>query len=288
MGLRSLAARLPQPIRRAGGALWRTGDEFIADGCPKLAAAISYYALFALFPLVILLVGVAGLVLDDQAAREPIIDEVLDRVPLREDRGRADLEELLVTVTESAGAIGVVGAAGLMVSASGLMGAIRFALNSVWRVEDRRPPLRGKALDVLMVLLAGLVVGLSLGLSFVLQALPAGVAAARVVPLALAFGVFAALYRFIPNRPVTLSQVVPGALLAAAGYEAVKTGFAFYLSNLASIDAVYASLATVVAFLLFVWVTANVFLFGAEMAAGADRTRARPEATAIRPATRKP
>lgn len=278
-------------LRRVGRSLWAAGREFMADGCPKLAAAISYYALFALFPLVILLVGIAGLVLDDRSAREPVIDEVLARVPLREDRGRAELEELLVTVTDSAGTVGVLGALGLLLSASGVMGAIRFSLNTVWRVEDRRPPVRGKAVDILLVLLAGVVVGTSLALSLLVQSLAGLPAIGRTVPIALAFVVFAGLYRFIPNREVAARDVVPGALLAAVGYEAVKASFGFYLSNVANIDAVYASLATVVAFLLFVWVTANVFLFGAELAELRGRGPSPASdagAGAERPATRAP
>ena len=269
-------------VRRAGATFGGAFGEFFADGCPKLAAAISYYALLALFPLAILLVALASFVLDDEAARSRIIDAILGRVPLRVDEGRAELEELLRTVTESAPATGAVGLLFLILSSSGVMGAVRFALNSVWDVEDPRPPLRGKALDVVLVLLAGVVVASSLTLTFVVREISevseetlGSVGAAigdlvlvfgRLLPGLLGFVTFTLLFRYIPSTPVRLRHAMAGGLFAAAGYEATKTLFAFYLENIATLSAVYASLGTVVAFLVFVWLTANVFLFGAELA----------------------
>jgi len=269
-------------LRRLQASAGAAFGEFMADGCPKLAAAISYYALLALFPLAILLVAVAGLVLDDEAARSEIIEAILGRVPLRVDEGRAELEELLRTVTESAGATGAVGLVFLMLSASGVMGAVRFALNTVWNVVDPRPPLRGKALDVLLVLVAGVVVGASLILTFLVREISevseaelgaVGAAIGSVVltlgqllPAFLALMTFALLFRYIPATRVHTRHALAGGLLAALGYEGTKTLFAIYLENLSNLNAVYASLGTVVAFLVFVWLTANVFLFGAEFA----------------------
>ena len=271
-----------QKVRRAGAALGGAFSEFFADGCPKLAAAISYYALLALFPLAILLVALASFVLDDEAARSRIIEAILGRIPLRVDEGRAELEELLRTVTQSAPATGAVGLLFLILSSSGVMGAVRFALNTVWDVDDPRPPLPGKALDVVLVLLAGVVVATSLTLTFVVREISevseqtlGSVGAAigdlvlvlgRLLPGLLGLVTFTLLFRYIPATPVRLRHALAGGLFAAAGYEATKTLFAFYLENIATLSAVYASLGTVVAFLVFVWLTANVFLFGAELA----------------------
>ncbi len=269
-------------LRRAGATFAGAFSEFLADGCPKLAAAISYYALLALFPLAILLVAVAGLVLDDEAARSQIIETILGRVPLRVDEGRAELEQLLRTVTRSAGATGAVGLVVLILSSSGVMGAVRFALNTVWNVEDPRPPLRGKALDVVLVLVAGVVVAASMILTFLVREISevseeelGSVGAAigdavlvlgRLLPAVLGLVTFTLLFRFIPATDVRLRHALAGGVLAAVGFEGTKALFAVYLGNLANLSAVYASLGTVVAFMVFVWLTANVFLFGAELA----------------------
>ncbi|MCP9491141.1 MAG: YihY/virulence factor BrkB family protein [Solirubrobacteraceae bacterium MAG38_C4-C5] len=271
-----------RPFRRAGAAAEGALSEFFAKGCPKFAAAISYYALLALFPLAIIVVAVAGLVIDNDSARARVIEAILDRVPLSADAGRIELEDLLATVTSSSGATGAFGVAFLLVAASGVMGALRFALNTVWEVEDPRPPLRGKVLDVLLVLGAGLLVAVSLTLTFVVRLVSDAseeelgavggpvadvvLATGRLLPAALALGVFTAMLRFLPSAPVRWRHALVGGLVAAVGYEGTKTLFALYLENVANLSAVYASLGTVVAFLVFVWLTANLFLFGAELA----------------------
>jgi membrane protein len=268
-------------VRRAGAAAEGALSEFFAKGCPKLAAAISYYSLLALFPLAILIVAVAGLVIDNDSARTRVIEAILDRVPLSAGAGRSDLEDILATVTASSGATGAIGLVFLLVAASGVMGALRFALNSVWEVEDPRPPLRGKALDVVLVLGAGLVVAVSLTLTFVVRLVSdvseeelgavggpvadAVLATGRLLPAVLALGVFTAMLRFLPSAPVRWRHALIGGLVAAVGYEGTKTLFALYLENVANLSAVYASLGTVVVFLVFVWLTANLFLFGAEL-----------------------
>ncbi|MBW3653482.1 MAG: YihY/virulence factor BrkB family protein, partial [Actinobacteria bacterium] len=138
MGKISHATRLAMALAGRGV------SEFFEDGCPQRAAAISYYSLLSLFPLAIVLVAVFGLVADDAAARQQVIEFVLDNVPLREDRGRADLEELLNSVTAASGGFGIFGVAGLLFAASAVMGAVRHALNAAWEVADPRPPLQGK------------------------------------------------------------------------------------------------------------------------------------------------
>lgn len=248
---------------RARRVLWQSAVAFVDDGCPKLAAAIAYYALFALFPLVILVIAAGGAVLRDHSLRDDVIREVLGWLPLRADRGRAELEEILQSVTEGWAALGTIGLAGLLLSASGLMGALRYALNIVFGVRDRRGPLRGKALDVLMVLATGLLIGASLAAALATSVLPAG--ADRLLGAVVGAGVFTALYRYVPSCEVPMPAALVGGLVATAGFEAVRSGFAFYLERVADLDAVYASLTTVVAFLLFVWVSSNVFLFGGEV-----------------------
>lgn len=251
-----------------------------------LAAAISYYALFAIFPLAIL--GVAGfsLVLGEQTAREDVLAFLVRQLPVTEQAGRRDLDDLLRGVTRDAGTFGAVGLAGLIFSASGLMGAVRHGLNTAWDIDERRPPLQGKLIDLLLVLGLAPVIALSLTLtvgtrvardvrddlpgllgeaSGPLGLLVAG--GARLLPVLMAFLVFFILYRFVPATAVRARDAALGALVAALGHELVKQGFGVYLAHFADYGAVYGSLGTAVAFAFFVFVSANVFLLGAEVAA---------------------
>lgn len=281
--------RLAAGLRRGGRHARQLGErsvaDFFADDGPQAAAAVSYFTIFSLFPLAIITVAVYGFFLGGEEARQQVIDFVLDRVPLQEAQGARDLRRALSAVTGNATAFGVVGIIGLVFSASGLMGAIRGALNAAWETSDARPPLIGKLLDILLVLGLGLVIALSLALTLIRRlvvsvgdevgqaigpvgsALPGVLAVlGQVTPVVVSFAVFAFLYRVVPAADVRTRDVWPGALVGALGFELVKIGFSLYLESFANYGAVYGSLATVVAFLVFVFLAANVMVLGAETA----------------------
>jgi len=268
--------------------------EFFADGCPQRAAALSYFTLFSLFPLAILSVVAFGVVVDDDAARDRVISLVLERIPVG--AGREELERVLRSVTAQVGGFGLVGLVGLLFAAGGVMGAVRQALNAAWDVTDPRPPLQGKLVDLVLVLGVGLLIATSLVMTLALRVigalgteladlgqlgeLAAGTLGwlAQLAPTALAFVVFAGLFRVVPAAQTRLRDVWPGAVFAAVGFELAKTAFAFYVSTVADYGAVYGPLAAVIAFLLFVYVAANVFLLGAEVASEWPAVRDEPAA----------
>lgn len=284
--------RVRRSLRHAATLLERGLAEFFADGCTQQAGAISFFSLFSLFPLAILMVGIFGLAVQDDAARRSVIDAVLSNLPLREDQGRRELNQVLRSVTGGVGGFGAVGLVGLVFSASGIMGAIRHALNVAWDERDVRPPLQGKLRDVVAVFAMGLVVAASFALTALdqlagrlhdaiarLGAVPRTIAdvllsLGHLGPLLLVFGVFLALLHFVPESTPRLRDVWPGALLAAVGVEVAKSLFALYLEHLADYSAVYASLGTIIALLVFVYVAANVFLLGAEVASEWPAVRA--------------
>lgn len=285
--------RLVCATRVAMTLVGRGASEFFDDGCPQRAAAISYYSLLSLFPLAIVLVAVFGIVVDDDAARLRVTDFVLDNVPLREDRGRADLAELLRSVTSASGGFGIFGVAGLLFAASAVMGAVRHALNAAWEVTQERPLLQGKLVDLLLVFSTGIVIATSFAMTLAVKyfaslgdpfGAPGALAhdaillAGRLVPALLAFAVCAAVFALVPARRATagLRDTWPGVLFAVLGFEAAKAGFSIYLDNAANYGAVYASLGGIIAFLVFVFVAANLFLLGAEIASEWPAVREAP------------
>jgi membrane protein len=267
----------------------RSLHEFLDDHGPQFAAAISYYVLFSIFPLAILLVAIAGLFLQDESARQAVVDAILANVPLSED-GASRLEDILANVAENPGALGVLGLAGLVWSASGVMGAIRIALSLAWDAKPR-PFIRGKLLDLLVLLGAALLVLTSLALTAVgrltdelsrdlggilllgwasnLAAVVVGVLA----PLLLSLITFALAYRVLPSATTTLSDIWPGAVVGALAFESAKHLFGLYFENLGRYDVVYGSLGAIVAFLFFVFLAANVLLLGAQLASEWPRLR---------------
>lgn len=288
--------RLRERERRAAGhvrlLVRRSLAEFLDDRCTQLAAAISYYVLFSIFPLVIVLTAVLGLVLSQEQVQEEVVDAVLDTVVLTEG-GRADLERLLDRAVAGLGALGLLGLLGLLWSASAMMSAIRSAINTAWDVERRRPFVRGKLFDLGLVLLLGPLVALSLAVTFVVRLVsdlgeragdhagplePAVVGTVRVlvflVPLALSFSIFNVVYTAVPAVRTRLRDVWPGALAAAVLFELAKNGLALYFKYFGNYDALYGSIGAVISFLFFVFVASSVLLLGAEVASEWPRVRA--------------
>lgn len=254
----------------------RSVREFLDDHGPQLAAAISFHVLFSLFPLVILLAGIFGIVVTVSGVQADVVDTVVRNAPLSEE-GEQDLRRLLEGATGELSALGLLALPGLLWSASGMMGAIRTALALAWDVEERRPFVRGKLVDVSLVLGTALVAVVSIVLTLgarVVQDIP-GIAqlSALLAPLVLAFAVVLFLYRVVPARPPRFRDVWPAALLVAVVFVALQNLFAFYLENFGRYNAIYGSLGAVIAFLFFVYLSSNVFLLGAEVGAELARVR---------------
>lgn len=255
--------------------------EFFADGCPHLAASIAFRVLFSLFPLAIVVAAVFGLTSAAFGFRPDVIDAIVTQVPLTDD-GQRRLRDLLEQ-TAGVEAVGIIGLAGLVWAASGMMSAVRTALNLAWDVEDRRPWLIGKLVDVLFVFGAALVVIVSVALGFsvrVAQELvrSAGIVGAvatalvgSVAPFVLAFLVAFVTYRFVPATSPRSLHVLGPALFVAAVFTLAQVLFAAYLETFGRYSALYGSFGVVIAFMLFVYLASLAFLLGAELAASTPR-----------------
>lgn len=267
--------RAARAVRRVGQLIEHGVGGFFRDGCTQRAAAISFFALFSIFPIAILCVAALGIVTSDITARREVIDFLLDRFPLTEDDGRRQLEVAMLRVTREVTGFGLLGVVTLVFAASNIMGSLRQALNAAFRVRDERPPAQAKLWDLFMVAVFGVLVTASFGLTLIdnlvdetdsslLQTLQG---LGRFAPLAIAVVVFAGIFKWVPAQRRPLRDLWPGIIVAALGYELAKLGFTAYLDSFANYGAVYASLGSVIAFLVFTYITAFVVLLGAEFAA---------------------
>jgi membrane protein len=271
--------------------LTQSFGEFGRDNCSHFAAGISYYAVFAIFPLLIFVAGIAGLVLQDEDAQEELIDAILDSVPLDEGDGRADVEE---AVNDLAGASsGLIGLIGLLLtawSASSFFGAIRRAINVAYDVDVRRPYVRQKLVDLGLLLSVApfflVSIGLSAAIAFARDAAAdaAGLAwiadrqmawttLGMVLSACLSFLAFLVLYWLVPSVTVRPGDAWLGAAVAAVLFELAKAAFSFYLANFGNYDLVFGAIGAVAGFLLWVYFSANILLLGAEIAAEYPRVR---------------
>ena len=262
---------------------------FRDDNCPQMAAAISYYVLFSLFPLVILSISVLGFVLQDNDIERNLIDELTGLLPV-DAEGAEGVEDAVRELTgASRGVLGLLGLAGLAWIATPMFGVIRRSLDIAFDLSGRRPFIRQKLVDFGMMALLGIIFLASLGATTtirvaretientrVLGELAEGLGfgwaiVAFVVPAAMSFVAFSLLYWLVPATHVRLRHVWPGALLAAVLFETVKVAFGIYLQYFGRYDLIFGSLGALAAFLFLVFLSANTLLMGAEISANYPR-----------------
>ena len=260
----------------------RSFQRFGDDRCSHMAAAISYYALFSLFPLVIFMVSIFGIFLESASLKKDLIDKVLEFLPLTSDKGKTDVQNALDAVAGVSIHLSIIGLVGLAWAASAMFGAIRTSLDVVWKMETSRPLIKQKLVDLSLMAGAGVFFLLSIGTTALLHTTqlasshilgPLSSSSAlvwrtvpHVVPAMLSFGAFMVLYRFVPHARTRVADVWPGALVAALLFEVIKHGFSLYLANFGHYDVVYGSLGAVVALLFWIYLSAVALLIGAEVA----------------------
>ena len=254
------------------------------------AAAISYRVLFSLVPFVALLVSVLELVLPE-TTQQSVVSWLVGVASLPDELAQS-VDAAVKDAGPPASATGAVALAALIWAASGMMASVRSAFQAVWDSEADRPYLRGKLLDFVLVLGAGVLVVSAFGLSLVVQVVtetsseiaaessaeesprrPASVRSRSLsAPLTLALLAFGFLYRFVPPVPTRIRDVVPGAIVAAVGVHLASAGFSIYLARFGGFNDVFGPLGAVLAFLLLVYAAATILLLGACVAAAWPET----------------
>jgi membrane protein len=275
-------------------ATWRftaraSAREFLRDECPDLAAALTYYSVLALFPALIALLSVVGLVGRSDDVVRTVLDSV-DRlgVDAATDTVRPAIEALAAESARPGLAL-VVGLATALWSASAYVGAFGRALNRIYEVEEGRPFVRRRLVQLAVtagtVLLASVVLlGLLLSgpvAETIGGALGLGDVAVRVWDLAklpvlllAVVVIIALLYTWSPNvvQP-SFRWVSVGAAFAIVVWVLATLIFGFYVSSVADYGSTYGALAGVIVLLVWLWLTNLALLFGAELDSELERGR---------------
>lgn len=271
----------------------RAARQYADHRCTQIAAGISYYVFFSIFPLTIFVVTVLGQLLRDDDIKADVVDTILEVLPLAPVDGHDQLTNILNGVSTNLSLLGLISVIGLIWSSSAMLTAIRLGLNAAWDVPHQQPALLGKLIDFGMLLALGLLIVASVAMTglrhYVRELLavpltelePVEVAfhgllwvATLLAPILISFGIFCALYRWAPAVRTSFADVWPGALAAALAFELAKVGFTFYVRNITNYNALYGSLGAIVVSLLFIYIASNVLLLGAEVAAEWPKVRA--------------
>ena len=270
-----------------GGVLKRTVKEFKEDNLTDWAAALTYYGVLAIFPALIVLVSLLGLI--GESATQPLIDNLGSVAPGPAKEIFTDAIENLQGSQGAAGVLFVVGIATAIWSASGYIAAFMRASNAIYDIEEGRPiwktlPVRLGLTIVLVVLTAisAAAVTLSGGLAQQVgnliglgdTAVSAWNIAKWPVLLVLVSLMFALLYWAAPNvKQPGFKWISPGSMLAVLGWVVASVAFAFYVGNFGSYNKTYGALAGPIVFLVWLWVSNIMILLGAEFNAELERGR---------------
>lgn len=269
--------------------LKRTVTEFSEDNLSDFAGALTYYGLLAMFPALIALVGLIGLVGDPSSTTSTITQIVTKIGPSSAAQTFAGPIKSITAHKATAGIVGLAGIAAALWSASGYVGAFIRASNVIYETPEGRPiwklrPLQMLITLVMLVLIVLVVLALVLtGPIVTAVAGPLGVSGSAVsiwniakwpVLLIAVLMMFSVLFYAAPNvKLVGFRWVTPGAMFALAVWIVTSAAFAFYLANFGSYDKTYGTLAGVVVFLVWLWITNTALLLGMELNAERERSR---------------
>jgi len=262
--------------------------EFVDDECLDLAAALTYYAVLAIFPAMLALVSLLGLV----GQAEESVDTALELLgPLLSAQTLDALEPTLRSLASSdaAGVALVTGLAGALWSASGYVGAFGRAMNRIYEIREGRPFWKLRPVMLLITLAAVLLSALVL-LMLVVSGPVAesvggvvglGETSVRVWGIAkwpvlavVVMLVVALLYYATPNvQQPRFRWLSVGAVVAILAWVLASVGFAFYVASFSSYDRTYGSIGAVIVSLLWLWITNLALLLGAEIDAELERGR---------------
>jgi len=271
-------------------------DDWSEDKAPRLGAALAYYAIFSLAPLLIIVIGIAGLVFGEQAARGELVAELKQTVG---EPAASAIEELLKNTQRTGGSswATIIGFAILVFGATGLFVELQDALNTIWKVTPRpgRPilsMLRSRLLSFILVLGTALLLFALLVVSAALEtlnrfvpphALPGDTYWWQVINGLISFGfsmlLFAMIYKLLPDVHIAWRDVWIGAAVTALLFTAGKYLLGLYLGWSGATSA-FGAAGSLVAILLWVYYSAQIFLFGAEF----TRAYANQLGSQVRPA----
>jgi membrane protein len=275
-------------LRVIGLAAWRGLLELVNSSVLTHAASIAYFSLLSLFPFLLLIFSVVGTVSANPDVRIAIVDFVFQYFPRQFEFITGQIEAF----EEETFPLGISGGLALVWASLGVFNAVSSAVNHAWGVEKHRSFLAHRLMSFVMMLSAGLVLGVALILASAVRVVQAAWFAplreqmpwllglstllAGYIASALLVLCVALVFYFVPNTHVRFRDVWAGAIITGLLWQAAFSAFSWYAADLARWN-VHGSIAAVVVFLLWVYVCAAILIYGVEMTASYARLKSAAE-----------
>jgi membrane protein len=264
--------------RHAWTLLRDTVVSFIDDGALSRGAAIAFYTVTSLAPVLLIVVGVAGIVYDRQAAQQAIGQQLARLVG--EDSAQMLQSAMGSIGSKSSGVVAsLVGIAAVIVTASGVFGEMQSTLNAIWKAEPQEVTVSrliwARAVSLGLVGALGFLLTVSLVISAVLAAFGDYLSARMpfaaivlyvlntVVSLGLIAALFAAIYKVLPDKDLEWRDVIAGAVVTSVLFAIGKWLIALYIAT-SAVASGYGAAGSLLVVLLWVYYSTQIFLLGAE------------------------
>ena len=273
-------------VRLTGLSMWRGITGIYHSNDLTFASSIAYYSLLSLFPFFLLVLAILASVTDNDLDRASVLDFVLRYFPRQFEFVNTQLRSM-----QSAGIrLGVFGTVLMVWAAMGVFGAVTSAVNHAWGVEKQPSYLKHKLISFLMLVAASLLLLIGLLLvsainvaearwfAVIMAHAPAllvlqgwAIKSASTVIFIVLVGL---IFYFVPNAAVRFRDVWAGAVVTGLLWRVALAGFSFYVRDLHRFS-VHGSIAAVVVFLIWIYISAVIFLYGVEVTAAYARLRRR-------------
>jgi membrane protein len=255
-----------------------TVENFIADNALSRGASIAYYTLFAIAPVLLIIVAVAGLAFGQDAAEGAIVAQLGG---LMGDTTAKAIEEMVKSAgNRPAGIVAtIVGVGALVLTATGVFGEVQSSMNAIWKAKPRSSTLsrlvRARLASLGLVLTSGFLLTVSLAVSAALEGLSKYIRGLFpgadltlqifdfIVSTALISAMFAAIYKILPDKPIVWRDVAIGAVVTTLLFDVGKYLIGLYISQ-TDVASSYGAAGGLIVLLVWIYYTAQIFLFGAE------------------------
>ena len=272
----------PALLRSVFDLLVRSTKKFAKDDGGYLAAGMSYYIFFSVFPFLLGLLAFLGIFFGSDKATEQVKDVLERQLP-----GIADspiIYDNLQSIDFNKGLVGAIAVIGLLWTGSAVFGSLTRMMNKIWNIEDKRTFYNRKGTDMLFTILIGLVLSTNIFINTIYSQIGQffGLVGAgseevnwienvwnfitvNILPPLLSIGVFTFVYNVIPQRNIIFRRTLPAAIIGALIFESTKSIFVFYIHTYGNFDMVYGSISAVIILLLFAYVSSIIVVFFAEI-----------------------
>ncbi|MDP7232000.1 MAG: YihY/virulence factor BrkB family protein [SAR202 cluster bacterium] len=252
-------------------------NDFFERNVPYMAAAISYYAFFAVFPLSLGLITIFSFVLGIEGVEERIIDGLRHQIPVLNEADDEFLGAFFQSITRGRVVGGLIATIGLFWVSQQVFSTIRKSINIAWGIKSSRPFFTERGMDFVLMFGGSLLLFASVFTSAILSFfqelssiwLPEAPIAdpklwqqiAGIFPPLLSYMVFLILYWWLPNIKLRLSDVWTTALLGAFGFEVSKIVFIYYVRNVSAMtSSIYGGVSMIIILMIFIYVSSIIML----------------------------